>query len=171
MVCWKHSDMMDPSLPWRWRIRHSDHSRLSGNLQAVRSFKLHLLEKIQQDIPLNRQVVAEPLPTQQVSHFSNFLKQLEPRLAAVQLQMELRALQWSFWMYIDIVDVLVGLRLSFQEQVDAAQRLLVGGCKNLSLAQRFTYDHSNVLEFIYARRLRRRKGWCCSSRLVVSCQV
>jgi hypothetical protein len=50
---------------------------------------------MQWDIPLNRQVVAEPLPTRQASHFGNFLKQLEPRLAAVQLQMELRALQWS----------------------------------------------------------------------------
>jgi hypothetical protein len=43
-----------------------------------------------------------------------------------------------------MVDVVVGLRLSFQEQVDAALRL-VGGCKNLSLAQRFAYDHSSTM--------------------------
>jgi hypothetical protein len=33
---------------------------------------------------LNQQAVAEPLPTQQALRFGNFLKQLEPRLAAVQ---------------------------------------------------------------------------------------
>jgi len=41
------------------------------------------------------QVVVEPLPTRQALHFGNFLKQLEPRLVSVQLQIELQALQWS----------------------------------------------------------------------------
>jgi hypothetical protein len=59
-------------------------SPLSGNLQAVRSFSY-----------TRWRTVAEPLPTLRASHFGNFLNQLEPRLAAVQLQMELRALQWS----------------------------------------------------------------------------
>jgi hypothetical protein len=98
---------------------------------------------------LNRQLVAEPLPTRQASHFSNFLKQLEPRLAGCSTTANeiTRIAMVGLNIYRhgeEVVGLASQISQSLQEQVDAALRL-AGGCKNLSLGKRFAYDHWSTM--------------------------